>query len=137
VKLLDIYKCLCDETRVRILGLLSVSPLCVCHIQTVLRKSQVIVSQHLGYLREHGLVTGQRYQNWMIYSLTTDSSEALEANLRCIQNADNTDPQFRKDRERLEKLMGAKNVQALLDEGYCPCSQVPSIKPSHRKETIS
>ncbi|XHR29498.1 MAG: ArsR/SmtB family transcription factor [Chthoniobacteraceae bacterium] len=137
MKLLDIYKCLCDETRVRILGLLSVSPLCVCHIQAVLRKSQVIVSQHLGYLRERGLVTGQRYRSWMIYSLTSDSSEALDANLRCIQNAGNTDPQFRKDRERLEKLMGTKNVQALLDEGYCPCSKVPSIKPSYRKETIS
>jgi len=137
VKLLDIYKSLSDETRVRILGLLSVSPLCVCHIQAVLRKSQVVVSQHLGYLRERGLVTGRRYRSWMIYSLPSGRPEALEANLQCIQNAGNTDPQFRKDRERLEKLMGAKNVQALLDDGYCPCPKVSSTKSSRLKATIS
>ena len=119
MKLIAIYKCLCDETRLRILNLLSVSPLCVCHIQAILRKSQVVSSQHLAYLRERGLVVGRRYQSWMIYSLPTDRPAGLDANLQCLQDALQTEPVFRKDRERLVKLMGAKNVQALLDEGCC------------------
>lgn len=119
MKLLSIYKCLCDETRLRILNLLSVSPLCVCHIQAVLRKSQVVVSQHLAYLRERDLVTGQRYQSWMIYALPENRPEALEANLKCLQDAIQSEPILRKDLERLEKLMGTKPVRALLDEGSC------------------
>ena len=52
MKLLQIYRCLCDETRLRILHLLAQGPLCVCHFQTILRLPQVAVSEHLAYLRE-------------------------------------------------------------------------------------
>ena len=119
MKLIAIYKCLCDETRLRILSLLSDSPLCVCHIQQVLGKSQVIVSQHLAYLRERDMVAGQRYQNWMIYSLPPSPSPELDANLKCLQDCVQTEPLFKKDRAKLKKLMGSKNVRSLLDEGCC------------------
>jgi ArsR family transcriptional regulator len=119
VKLIAIYKCLCDETRLRILSLLSESPLCVCHIQQVLGKSQVVISQHLAYLRERSMVAGQRYQHWMIYSLPPAPSPELEANLRCLQDCIQTEPLFQKDRVKLKKLMGTKSARALLDEGCC------------------
>ena len=127
MKLIAIYKCLCDETRLRILNLLSVSPLCVCHIQAVLRKSQVVISQHLAYLRERELVTGQRYQSWMLYSLPANRPEALDTNLKCLQDALQTEPILRKDLEKLRKLMGSKPVLALLDEGCC-VARTPSKK---------
>ena len=117
MKLSAIYKCFSDDTRLRILNLLSVSPLCVCHIQEVLHKSQVIISQHLAYLRERGLVTGKRYRNWMIYALPAVRPAALEANLKCLQEA--VEPALRKDAQRLAKLMGSKTVSDLLDEGCC------------------
>ena len=119
MKLLTIYKCLCDETRLRILSLLSQSPLCVCHIQQVLGKSQVIVSQHLAYLRERKMVGVQRYQQWMIYSLPPSPPLELEANLKCLQDCIQTEPLFKKDQAKLKKLMGTKSVSALLDEGCC------------------
>jgi ArsR family transcriptional regulator len=130
MKLIAIYKCLCDETRLRILSLLSESSLCVCHIQQVLGKSQVIVSQHLSYLREHKMVTGQRYQNWMMYSLPPSPPPELEANLKCLQDCIQTESFFKKDRAKLKKLMGTKSVRALLDEGCCtqPCKKLRSGK---------
>ncbi len=127
------YKCLCDETRLRILNLLSVSPLCVCHVQDVLGKSQVVISQHLAYLRERDLVTCQRYQSWMIYALPSSRPEPLAVNLQCIQDAG--DPVFRKDRDRLAKLMGARSVQALLDEGRCRPSAALAAKKTLAKPT--
>ncbi len=120
MKLIAIYKCLCDETRLRILNLLAETPLCVCHIQQVLGKSQVIVSQHLAYLREHQMVAGQRYRNWVIYSLPDAPSPELEANLKCLQDCLQTEPLFKKDRAKLQKLYGEKSVRALLEEGCCP-----------------
>ena len=35
--LIRIYECLCDATRLRILHLLTHGPLCVCHIQEILK----------------------------------------------------------------------------------------------------
>ena len=35
-QLIEIYNCLCDETRLRIVHLLTQSPLCVCHLQDIL-----------------------------------------------------------------------------------------------------
>ena len=119
MKLISIYECLCDETRLRILNLLSRSPLCVCHLQAALGKSQVVMSQHLAYLRERKLVVGQRHQNWMIYSLPEKQPRALKLNLRCLRDTPQAEPVFRRDLRRFEKLMGDKSARALLDEGCC------------------
>ena len=56
MKLVQIYQCLCDETRLRILNLLSQRSLCVCHIQEILDRSQAQVSQHLSRMKKDGLV---------------------------------------------------------------------------------
>jgi ArsR family transcriptional regulator len=119
MKLISIYRCFCDETRLRILSLLSESPLCVCHIQQVLGKSQVIISQHLAYMRERKMVSARRYQHWMVYSLPASPSRELEANLKCLQDCIQTEPLFKRDWTNLKKLMGTKSVSALLDEGCC------------------
>ena len=51
VPLVQIYRCLCDENRLRIVHLLKQGPLCVCHFQTILQLPQVTISKHLAYLR--------------------------------------------------------------------------------------
>ena len=119
MRLISIYKCLCDETRLRILNLLSVSPLCVCHLQEVLSKPQVKISQHLAYLKQRGMVTAQRHQQWMIYSLPASTPPELEANLKCLQDCVQTEPLFKEDRRKLKELIGSKTVRTLLDEGCC------------------
>ena len=121
MKLISIYQCLRDETRLRILNLLSVSPLCVCHIQQVIGKSQVISSQHLAYLRERGMACrARRHGHWMIYSLPPSPSAGLEANLKCLQDCVQTEPVFKKDRAKLKKLTGNKAVRDLLGGGMLP-----------------
>ena len=104
MKLLAIYRCLCDETRLRILQLLAVRPLCVCHLQEVLGEPQVKISKHLAYLKAQGMAEGRRHQNWMIYSLPRKKSPELEANLRCLQDCVGTEPIFKQDLRRLAKL---------------------------------
>ena len=104
VKLLAIYRCLCDETRLRILHLLSVRPLCVCHLQEVLGLPQVKISKHLAYLKAQGMAESRRHQNWMIYSLPRKKGHELEANLRCLQDCAGTEPVFKHDLKRLAKL---------------------------------
>jgi ArsR family transcriptional regulator len=102
--LVQIYQCFSDRTRLRILQLLAKSPLCVCHLQTILREPQVKVSKHLAYLRSKGMVEAQRDQNWMIYSLTRKRTPELQANLNCLQAGAGSDPVFARDLKKLSIL---------------------------------
>ena len=104
MELLQIYQCLCDLTRLRILNLLTRGPLCVCHLQAILDEPQVKISKHLGYLKKHGLLEVRRHQNWMIYSLPERPSPELEANLKCLQDCVQTEPNFKRDLKKLHKL---------------------------------
>jgi ArsR family transcriptional regulator len=104
MKLLQIYRCLCDETRLRILHLLGRGPLCVCHFQVILGEPQVAVSKHLAYLRAHGLVTAQRHGKWMIYRLPEKCPPELGLQLRCLQDCVQTHAVFREDLKHLKKI---------------------------------
>lgn len=104
MRLLEIYKCLCDETRLRILHLLTQSPLCVCHFQEILGLPQVAISKHLAYLRRKEMVTATRHEQWMIYSLPRKRSDELDLQLRCLQDCVQSDPVFRQDLRKLNKL---------------------------------
>jgi ArsR family transcriptional regulator, arsenate/arsenite/antimonite-responsive transcriptional repressor len=118
MELIRIYKCLCDETRLRILHLLSHSPLCVCHLQSILGKSQVVMSQHLAYLRKNGLVEARRHQTWIIYDLPLHRSPELEMNLKCLQDCVTTTASFRRDLAQIKKI------------------QMPDCKPSSYRMKI-
>lgn len=59
-QLQEIFKALSDSTRLRILKLLSVEPLCVHRLVEILGASQSSVSRHLAVLRRTGLVRDTR-----------------------------------------------------------------------------
>lgn len=109
MKLIQIYECFCDETRLRILNLLSSSPLCVSHLQKVMHISQVKISKHLTYMKEREMVEATRIDNWMLYSLTKKSSQELESNLKCLQDCSQEYPIFKDDFKRLEPLLNDVN----------------------------
>ncbi|WP_432823537.1 ArsR/SmtB family transcription factor [Trichloromonas sp.] len=64
-----LFKALSDETRLRILALLTEGELCVCDLMAVLELPQSTVSRHLAYLRNSGLVCDRRAGVWMYYRL--------------------------------------------------------------------
>ena len=104
--MITIYECFCDQTRLRILNLLTASPLCVCHFQELLEAPQVKISKHLSYLRARGLVEAEREANWMIYRLPAKPPQELAANLACLQDCAQENPLFRRDLVRLKRLRG-------------------------------
>jgi ArsR family transcriptional regulator len=65
-----IFRAFSDETRLRILNLLSKGELCVCDVMRVLGEPQSKVSRHFGYLRKAGLVVGRKEGLWMYYRLS-------------------------------------------------------------------
>jgi len=104
VDLIQIYECLCDRTRLRILALLGGGPLCVCHLQEILAEPQVKISKHLSYLKKRGLVESERESNWMMYQLPKTRSRELRTNLACLQDCASEDAVFRRDATKLAKV---------------------------------
>lgn len=68
-KLITIFKLLSDETRLRILCLLYQEELCVCQLSGLLEAPQSRVSKNLSKLRDLNLVTDERKDKFVYYSL--------------------------------------------------------------------
>ena len=60
--MIQIYKCLCDELRLRILNLLQEGPLCVCHLVEILDCEQVKMSKQLRYMKELGMDSSKMHR---------------------------------------------------------------------------
>jgi len=73
----ELMKALSDETRVRIVHILSCGELCACDIQEYFDLTQPTLSHHLALLVDAGLVTARREGKWAHYSLTGASFDAL------------------------------------------------------------
>lgn len=67
-----LLKALADDTRLRMLALLSRGELCVCHVATTLELTQPNASQHLAVLRNAGIVEARRDGGWTYYRLVAD-----------------------------------------------------------------
>jgi len=82
----QLFKALGDETRLKMVGLLTHGELCVCDLMAVLELPQSTVSRHLAYLKNSGWVNGRRTGKWMYYRLNPDlsSSEPYRLIIECI-----------------------------------------------------
>ena len=67
--LLNIFKALSEETRLRILKLLEYGELCVCDIVAARGMSQPKVSFHLNVLKEAGFLKDRKQGRWTHYRL--------------------------------------------------------------------
>jgi ArsR family transcriptional regulator len=99
-----IFKALADDTRVRVLKLLSRGELCVCEIAAALEMEQPRLSFHLRILKEAGIVVDRRQERWILYRLN-DADMFLRFLFLAIQEKISPQ-QARLDLERLAAFGG-------------------------------
>jgi len=63
------FKALGDETRLRIVKLLSIREMCVCEVMVALGMTQPTTSHHLNILENAGLVASRKEGRWVFYRL--------------------------------------------------------------------
>ncbi|BEP29709.1 ArsR/SmtB family transcription factor [Helicovermis profundi] len=73
INLTNIFKVLSDETRMRIIVILMQKELCVCELCEILELPQSKVSRNLSKLRDMNLVTFERREKFIFYSLKLDN----------------------------------------------------------------
>jgi ArsR family transcriptional regulator, arsenate/arsenite/antimonite-responsive transcriptional repressor len=91
----------CDETRLRMVALLSHGELCVCHIHAALRVSQSNASRHLAILRAAGVVEDRRDGSWVYYRLLGQEDPDCERQLRELVHSFAKRDVLRRDVEKL------------------------------------
>ena len=101
-----LFKALGDETRLRIIALLSQGELCVCHLQDALKLPQPNVSRQLGILRSAGLVEDRREGSWVYYRLLPQEDPDCERQLRGLVQGFAMEGTLRREVERLVKSKG-------------------------------
>ncbi|SFQ99326.1 ArsR/SmtB family transcription factor [Desulfoscipio geothermicus] len=120
-----IFKALGEPTRLKILKLLSIRPMYVCELESVLHMSQPRISQHLRTMKEAGLVTEKKEAQRTFYSLQIEYLDECFNNLIAFFHADLADlPQFKEEHLRLKQLESDAEV-SLCKEGK---TQVLNLK---------
>jgi ArsR family transcriptional regulator len=101
MKLSTTFKALADPTRLRIMNLLLRSPFCVCEMERILKLSQPLLSRHLAYLRNCGLVESQRDGMRVNYNLN-EKNALLQRMKPLLLDALGNDPVGRTDLRTLK-----------------------------------
>ncbi len=73
-----LFKALADETRSKIVHILSCGEVCACELLDYFDLSQPTLSHHLGILVDSGLVHARPEGKWTRYSLNRDEFTVLE-----------------------------------------------------------
>jgi ArsR family transcriptional regulator, arsenate/arsenite/antimonite-responsive transcriptional repressor len=100
----QLFRALADDTRLRILALLSAGEVCVCHIHGALDLPQPTVSRHLAYLRKSGLAAARREGLWMHYSLQMPTDPGAANVLKAALGAIGSVSSSNSDRRKLSRL---------------------------------
>lgn len=80
-------KTISEETRLKIIDMLSCGELCACDILEKLSISQSTLSYHMNLLTKSGLVDGRKDGPWMKYTLNQSKISELKAFLAMITTA--------------------------------------------------
>ena len=110
--LLNTFKALSDETRIRILKLLEEGELCVCDLVAALGIIQPKVSFHLRTLKEAGLIKDRKQGKWIHYSI--DDSDLFNRFLTLSVLEKITENDVSRDRARLKEFLESKKGVVLM-----------------------
>lgn len=83
--LLERFQAVAEETRLRIVQLLSEGERCVCELQGELEAAQSRLSFHLKKLKDAGVVADRREGRWVYYSLVPEALEEMRSFLGEVQ----------------------------------------------------
>ncbi|TVQ27042.1 MAG: ArsR family transcriptional regulator [Spirochaetaceae bacterium] len=105
----EYLKALADETRLRIVSLLTqADTLCACEVETVLGVNQSNLSRHLTRLKHAGVVHAVKSGQWVHYSLARESAMHADLVSRAVEIARAELPQLQTDASRLEDYKASR-----------------------------
>ena len=97
----QIFKSFSDESRTRILHLLyQKNELCISDLESILDFTQTKTSRHITYLKNAGLVSFRKYDQWVFYSIKEEAYDMVSQIFLFL----NKDPLLQKDLETFSTM---------------------------------
>jgi ArsR family transcriptional regulator len=116
----ETLKALGDETRLRILNLLSGRELCVCLIKEALGLLQPNVSKHLSRLKSSGIIRCRKISQWCFFRINDVFINECKELCEFLQGEWATERIYIEDIKRLEYLMATNDCcEQLLQKVRC------------------
>jgi ArsR family transcriptional regulator, arsenate/arsenite/antimonite-responsive transcriptional repressor len=114
--MVEIFKALSEERRLRILSLIMEDELCVCEIESCLRMTQSNASRHLSALKRSGILDSYKNAQWTYYRLNKDFIQENKALWEYLKQKLIELPTFSSDQEAYQKCKA---------QGLCNCNKQP------------
>ncbi|MDQ7092335.1 metalloregulator ArsR/SmtB family transcription factor [Desulfosporosinus sp. PR] len=83
---ISIFKALADQTRLKIVGLLSAGEMCACQLLDHFKITQPTLSYHMKILCDSGLVRGRSEGQWMYYSNNNEIIKSVSFYLAALRS---------------------------------------------------
>ena len=99
-KIVDIFKALAEESRLRILSLLLQDEMCVCEIEECLNMTQSNVSRHLTSLKQCGILDSSKQAQWAYYKISDKFKEENRDLWHYIEQKLKESPNYKEDTEK-------------------------------------
>jgi len=100
------FRALGDESRLRIVALLSHGELCVCHLEQALDLSQPNASRQLGILKAAGIVDSRRDGTWVYYAIIEQQHARVQHMLAALTKQFGAERALRADHAKLRRSCG-------------------------------
>jgi ArsR family transcriptional regulator, arsenate/arsenite/antimonite-responsive transcriptional repressor len=122
--IINVFKALSEETRLRIIKLLEHGELCVCDIVAALDMIQPKISFHLAVLKEAGFIKDRKQGKWTHYRL--DDSDMFRRFLLLSALERISSESVAEDRKRLTDFLETKSRKGKvvsIQKGSICCSR--------------
>lgn len=115
--MIELFRTLGDENRLRIINLLMHVELCVCEIEVLLEVTQSNASRHLNKLKREGIISSSKDAQWVHYKASEKFEVENELLFRYLKKKFETNDLFQKDLERYHKYKELNlNCQWITDD---------------------
>lgn len=131
--LVQFSRALSEETRLRIVMLLSHGELCVCDLMAILGESQSKISRHLAYLKHSGIASSKRAGVWIHYSLKKPLDEKFQFHLQVLKKRFSSLPPFNRDIKKLLNLKAQSGCKGMITS---KSTRRPKRNFRHTKQTV-
>jgi ArsR family transcriptional regulator len=108
MNLCETFKALGDDTRLRMLSLLSQHELCVCQLCFTLGISQPNASKHLKCLRYTGLISCRKRSQWCFYRISDDFMKQFSGLYTFLTGQWQTQPPYCDDSQKLRHFLSTE-----------------------------
>lgn len=111
----SLFTALGDKTRLRLLNLMRDREICVSSFTGTLGHSQPLISRHLAYLRNSGIVEARRDGKWIHYSIAASLDDNTSRLLSELFKWMETQDGLRIDRENYQEAYPSYSTPSLFE----------------------